>query len=155
MKHFANCRSLFAFLLHVWREITGRSRIAELEVMIVLNKIRTDEDMLTLAVEIVKIREAYSIISQYNDALQNKFDIEQNKFFVLIFYVNAIMSAINGTKTVISIELGIEADKALQTAIISVEEQNSQLLAARVRVSKLEVLLAEQLMKTKNLDGES
>lgn len=78
-------------------------------------------------------------------------EAEQSRFSILNSYVNAIASAINGTKTVIPIELGIEADRALQMLITSAKEQNSQLLAARIQVSKLE----DQLLKTKNLDGDS
>ena len=144
MKHFTNCRFLFILLLGVWNEITGRSRIAKLEAIIVNeNKIRNEEDMLTL--------QTYSIISGYNEALQNRIEAEQSRFSILNSYVNAIASAINGTKTVIPIELGIEADRALQMLITSAKEQNSQLLAARIQVSKLE----NQLLKTKNLDGDS
>jgi asparagine synthetase A len=143
MKHFANCRLLLTMLSTIFDGITGRSRIVELESIIVsANKIRNDEDVLTL--------QTYSIISGYNEELQNRVEVEQNKFFVLYSYVNAIASAINGTETVIPIELGIEADVALQMLITSAKEQNAQLLATRVRVSKLE----DVLLKTKKLDGE-
>lgn len=112
--------------------ITGRSHRKQVDRL--LSLVEEKEDDLDCALWWIDQLEEKNAI-----ALQK----EQEKFAILANYVDRMASAIAGTEIKIFDNSAINVDTAIECAIASALEQNSQLLHARIRLAELKEIVKQ------------
>jgi hypothetical protein len=101
------------------------------------------ENILTKFWDFITGRSQTQCLKSHIELLDSIIQNEQERFKVLVNYVNRLATAIAGTETTLFIGDPSDIDIALEDLISSASEQNQQLLNTRIKLAKAEACILE------------